>query len=56
MIDGRRIGLSPLEPVELSEGGHLVIVRDPNTGSWRRRRFTIRPGREHSVHLTLPVR
>jgi hypothetical protein len=55
-IDGRRVGVTPLAPLELSEGSHVVILKDLHSGSWRRRRVTIRRGHELAIRLNLPLR
>jgi len=53
MLDGRTLGTTPLQPTELSEGAHVVTLRNSDLGITTRRRVVISPNREALLKVDL---
>jgi serine/threonine-protein kinase len=52
-VDGRVLGVTPLQPVDLAEGAHQISLRNGELGIVAKRRITIAPNRESLLKLDL---
>ncbi len=52
-IDGRVLGVTPLQPVDLAEGAHLIALKNGELGIVAKRRITVAPNRESLLKLDL---
>ena len=52
-VDGRVLGMTPLQPVELAEGAHQVALKNGELGVVAKRRIVISPNKESLLKLDL---
>jgi serine/threonine-protein kinase len=52
-IDGRKLGTTPLSPIELGEGRHSVVLVNPELGVRRTLTATVRDGRDVTLRVNL---
>ncbi len=52
-VDGRVLGVTPLQPIELGEGAHQVSLKNGELGIVAKRRVTVAPDREALLKLDL---
>jgi serine/threonine-protein kinase len=53
IVDGRTLGVTPLQPVELAEGPHLVTLKNADLGVTTKRRLLVTPNREALLKVDL---
>jgi serine/threonine-protein kinase len=56
VVDGRTLGVTPLQPAELSEGAHVVTLKNGDLGMTTRRRILITPNKEALLKVDLFAR
>jgi hypothetical protein len=52
-LDARSLGVTPLRPIDLLEGTHVVSLANRDLGITVRRRVTVRPHRETLLSVDL---
>jgi serine/threonine protein kinase len=52
-LDGRRLGVTPLPPIQVYEGPHNLVLRNSELKSTKRRSVTVRPGGEVTVKVQM---
>jgi predicted Ser/Thr protein kinase len=52
-VDGRRVGTTPLAPIELRDGNHLLAVENPELGVRRTLTFVVQRGRDVTLRINL---
>lgn len=52
-VDGRVLGVTPLAPIELTEGAHQVALKNGELGIVAKRRVTVAPDKEALLKLDL---
>jgi len=50
-LDGKRVGETPLEPLELTPGEYFVLVKNEKLGKQKSSRVTIEPNKTYSVEV-----
>jgi hypothetical protein len=53
IVDGRSLGVTPLQPAELAEGTHVVTLKNPEIGVTTRRKIAVLPNREALLKVDL---
>jgi serine/threonine-protein kinase len=53
VVDGKSLGVTPLQPAELSEGSHLVTLRNSDLGVTTKRKILVLPNRESVLKVDL---
>jgi serine/threonine-protein kinase len=52
-IDGRSLGVTPLQPVELGEGQHQIQLKNGDLGVVAKRRIVVQPNKETLLKIDL---
>jgi serine/threonine protein kinase len=52
-VDGRRLGLTPMSPVQLYAGSHRVVLRNPVRKKTVSRTVVVRPGRQVTLSVDM---
>ena len=52
-VDGRVLGMTPLQPVDLGEGAHQIALKNGDLGVVAKRRVVIAPNKETLLKLDL---
>jgi serine/threonine-protein kinase len=53
VLDGRALGVTPLEPLDLPEGTHSVTLKNNDLGVTSKRRIVVAPNRETLLKVDL---
>jgi serine/threonine-protein kinase len=53
VVDGKTLGVTPLQPVELAEGPHLVTLKNSDLGVTTKRRLLVTPNKETLLKVDL---
>jgi serine/threonine-protein kinase len=53
IVDGKSLGVTPLQPSELTEGSHLVTLRNGDLGVTTKRKIMVLPNRESLLKVDL---
>ena len=51
VVDGRKVGQTPMAPIELAAGSHRVLLTNPDLDKRVVRKVRIRPGQESAIEL-----
>ncbi len=51
VVDGRKVGQTPMAPIELAAGSHRVVLTNPELEKRVVRKVRIRPGQESAIEL-----
>jgi len=53
MVDGRTLGVTPLQPSDLAEGPHTVVLKNGDLGVTTKRRIVVVPNKESVLRVDL---
>ena len=53
IVDGRTLGVTPLQPADLTEGAHWVTLKNGDLGVTTRRRIIVSPNKEALLKVDL---